>query len=199
MPAADFTPYYQPSGTGADGTKFDNALAYLQSIINGIDQNNFAAGKILDPAKLQQSGASVGEALIWNGTDWDNAKPPGYEWGTTAWSGTTNITGTTSGAPTTVVTAPAITFDGAPVIVEFQAAWYKIGTTSINVGLYLDGTYQGRLGFAQAAFTPAGLSAARVTPSAGSHTYSVRAFVDAGTGEVGADASLPGFIRVTKV
>lgn len=86
MPAADFTPYYQPSGTGADGTKFDNALAYLQSIINGIDQNNFAAGKILDLTKLMQGGASAKQLLLWDGTNW--APAGGYTAYTPTWTAT---------------------------------------------------------------------------------------------------------------
>lgn len=68
MPAADLTPYYQPPGTGADGTKFDNALAYLQTIVNGLDQNNFAAGKIFDPSKLMQNAAVDGDPLVWDNT-----------------------------------------------------------------------------------------------------------------------------------
>lgn len=45
-----------------------NAIA---TILNGnLDTANWATGKIFAPAKITQSGASVGMALIWNGTDW---------------------------------------------------------------------------------------------------------------------------------
>src|SRR4051812_48824959 len=66
MPAADFSPYLQPSGTGADGTKFDNALNYLQGLLNGLDNNNFAAGKIFDLLKLMQNAAVDGDSLVYS-------------------------------------------------------------------------------------------------------------------------------------
>lgn len=70
MPAIDLTPYYQPPASTSDGTKYDNALALIQSTLNGIDNNNFAAGKIFDLAKLMQGGGTLGQGLVWNGTDW---------------------------------------------------------------------------------------------------------------------------------
>lgn len=43
----------------------------LQSVINGgLDNNNFAAGKIFDNTKIMQGGALTGQGLIWNGTSW---------------------------------------------------------------------------------------------------------------------------------
>jgi hypothetical protein len=45
VPSTDFTPYYQPQTSTSDGSKFDNMLAYLQTILNGLDQGNFAAGQ----------------------------------------------------------------------------------------------------------------------------------------------------------
>jgi hypothetical protein len=77
VPSVDLTPYYQPPASTSDGTKFDNALALIQATLNGLDQNNFASGKIFDPAKLQQSSATTGQALVWNGTTWAPATTGG--------------------------------------------------------------------------------------------------------------------------
>jgi hypothetical protein len=66
VPTVDLTSFYQPQGSTSDGTKFDNMLANLQSVINGLDASNFAAGKIFDPAKLLQNAAADGDGLVWD-------------------------------------------------------------------------------------------------------------------------------------
>jgi hypothetical protein len=69
--------------------------------------------------------------------------------------------------------------------------------------LFDGATSLGYLAFSLAAHGPATVKR-RLTPSSGSHTYSVRAIVDAGTGRVQAGAggvgvNMPAFIRITKV
>lgn len=59
------------SGTLADATVIANNNSAIKAAINGgIDNNNFAAGKIFDPSKLMQNGATTGQALLWNGSNW---------------------------------------------------------------------------------------------------------------------------------
>jgi hypothetical protein len=43
-----------------------NNYSTIQGAVNGIDQLNFAPGKIFDPTKLMQLGATSGQALVWN-------------------------------------------------------------------------------------------------------------------------------------
>ena len=114
-----------------------------------------------------------------------------------------NITGTTSGSPTTGVTGNAITYDGAtPIRFEFFSNSVAIGTTNINVGFYEDGSYVSNLGVINTTYYIPWSASHRRTPTAGSHTGSIRAWVNAGTGSIGAGtgsgSNAPAFIRVTR-
>jgi hypothetical protein len=43
----------------------------LQTLLNGgLDTSNWASGKIFDPAKIMQSGASTGQVMEWDGANW---------------------------------------------------------------------------------------------------------------------------------
>jgi hypothetical protein len=118
------------------------------------------------------------------------------------------ITATTEATANTVVTAASITLDGATSIcVRFASYRVDRGTTFLVLVLYdAVGTGAaaslGRIGVCDADLQP--FSAERFfTPRAGVHTFSVRAFVDAGTGAVQADTGgsgkgMPAYIRVTR-
>lgn len=140
--------------------------------------------------------------------------PPGYELGKTAFTSTVVISSTTEATPTTVVTAPSITFDGTPVILEFWAPQLNSPTTAAgntsNLSFYEGATELGQ--FAQVITQVASQSTLLVpvgryefTPAAGSHTYSVGAWCSGSTtsasvvaGAGGTGTRLPGFIRVVK-
>lgn len=121
-------------------------------------------------------------------------------------------TNTVEASADTVVTAGAVTFDGSTIaIIEFFALnarpAFDAAGRSITFWLFQDGSSIGSIGFistpaASANNVPVHISR-RMTPSAGSHTYSIRCTVNAGTGLVsastgGAGAALPGFIRITR-
>lgn len=112
----------------------------------------------------------------------------------------------------TVVTASAVTFDGVtPVNIEFfspSIVWG--GTVTGGIDLYDGSTNIGRLfdasivtGTASGA-TGGGVFRRRLTPTAGSHTYSARIWNTvasnflAGGGVGGANTMLPGHIRITR-
>lgn len=147
---------------------------------------------------------TAGQVL--GGTGPSYSLPPGYEYAYTEFTSAVSITATTEGTANTVVTASAVTFDGSTVVlIEFSAPSVKAGTGNIIMCLFEDGTAIGNIGFNDNAgkFVPMRLGRRR-TPANGSRTYSVRAFVDAGTGSVtggagGAGANVPGWIRITKV
>jgi hypothetical protein len=121
----------------------------------------------------------------------------------------TVITATVEASANTVVSIPATVFTATPITVEFFSA--QVAPDSAAAGRYVliflfqDGASIGRLasvGTPSAGFmtTPVYLSR-KLTPTAGSHTYSVRAIVNAGTGHIygglgGAGNIAPGFIRV---
>ena len=121
----------------------------------------------------------------------------------------TTVTATTEAAANVVVTAPALTFDGAtPILVTFYSPFVRNpsagGTTQI---VLFDGATP--IGIMTQVWNSAAQSdvalhaVRRLTPSAGSHTYSARAFVTgSGSGQIfsnvgGAGLPVPGFLRIT--
>lgn len=201
MPAVDLSPYLQPSGTGADGTKFDNALNYLQTILNGLDKNNLAAAAGILASQL--ADPTTGKVLGSSGGACAAVFPPGYELAYVEFTATVNVTAVTSGTANSVVSAGSVAYDGTPIIIEFFAMSLDKGTSQINVELYDGATSLGRFAAPQQAQGGPALFRRKITPTAGAHTFSAAAYVDAGTGHVfagvgGASTNGPGYIRVTK-
>jgi Pectate lyase superfamily protein len=138
---------------------------------------------------------------------------PGKEVGYDPITATVNVTGTVPTAPTTIITCPARTFDGLPVLLEFFSPRVvtpnNVAGANIHIGLYESGNLIAELGQLQtpaaATLTAPFPAALRFTPSAGSHTYTIGAWVTsttgtpavtAGTGAGGSNA--PTFARWTK-
>jgi len=127
-------------------------------------------------------------------------------------SGTINITATAEGSADTLITAGAVSYDGATVIcLEFFApSATSQATAGNNLIFYLyDGASS--VGIIAQYTNPAGATnrrgvyaKVRLTPSNASHTYSIRATTSAGTGNVfngaggSAGAYWPMFIRQTR-
>lgn len=123
-----------------------------------------------------------------------------------------NVTVTTEAGASTIVSAPALVFDGlTPVIVTaFCPYWLS---PAVN-GAYLMGeifdSVTGALGYGGLIATPSASTTGltfrtirRITPAAGSHIFSLRAWVSSGTGVYasgpgGAGHYVPGFIRVSR-
>lgn len=122
------------------------------------------------------------------------------------------VTGTTEGGATTIVTAGAFTPDGTSAyLVEFYACEARPNGAAggtLTVYLYLDGSSIGRIcgvvdPAAASMFVPL-YGARRLIPSNASHTFSVRAADNAGSGRIdgGAGGSgnlMPGYIMVTRL
>ena len=124
----------------------------------------------------------------------------------------TTIAGTTEPTATIVVASAAVTLDGSTAItVEFFAPRVEpnIGVNNtVYIALFDGSTSIGNMCSIQ---TPAGSPGAlgmpvrlerKLTPSAGAHTYSFRAYANAGgfvyANVGGAGAYVPGFIRVRR-
>lgn len=147
-------------------------------------------------------------ASVWNTEHVDNMnylKEVAY----TQFTSPPNITATTEATANSIVSAGAITFENVPHLIEFKAPWIQpgaVGGDGIIMVLY-DGTSIGRLDLFEADSALRQVpyyTCHRLTPTAASHTYSVRAFVPSGTGTVGAGTGgsgnyMPGFIRITRV
>ena len=125
-----------------------------------------------------------------------------------------NITDTAENTATALISPGAITFDGGPVMVEFfavvQSDTNALGDNVI-ISLFEGATQITRLAVQRAEIiTSADLHTMvgryRFTPTAGSHTYKLTAFVPntGGTpqlvaGNGGTNGNPPAFIRFTKV
>jgi len=127
-------------------------------------------------------------------------------------AGDSSITQTAEASAETIVTATEVTFDGStPVLIEFfapQARPDAAVNRQLNVWLYDGSSSIGRMGIMTYpggtghVYVPLHL-VRRLTPSAAAHTYSVRATVSGGTGQITAGAggsgnAMPIYIRVSR-
>ena len=130
-------------------------------------------------------------------------------------TGTSTITATADGnsGGTAVIYGNAVTYDGSTrVKIEFYAPYlqYNVAGQSILVNLYDGTTDLGRLcNMGPPSATATDLAPAKgeryLTPSAGSHTYHIRAWKSSASGTAivgggagGASAYMPAFMRITK-
>ena len=137
----------------------------------------------------------------------------GFEINYTEKTSATFITSTNPAAPTTILSPGAITFDGGPVLVTFFSGDVRPPNFSgeqISICLYEGATEVARIAFFEtnSATQPilSILGQYRFTPTAGSHTYTIGAFVSTNSGSPfvdggpgGAGNPPPCFVRFTKV
>jgi hypothetical protein len=100
----------------------------------------------------------------------------------------TNITATTQPTAQTVLAAPAVVYDGRPVMLEFACTQVLISVTAggfMVVNLWDGSTDLGFWAQEQPGITGTLMKGMtlrrRITPTAGSHTFSVRAWVSSGS------------------
>jgi len=112
-----------------------------------------------------------------------------------------NVTATTEATANTIITGASVAYSGSQiVIIEFFADGVQKGSTVIQIVVYDGASSIGRIGVSTTTSTVYGVR--RITPSNASHTYSIRAFVDAGTGVIFAGAggngnTAPAFLRIS--
>jgi len=122
-----------------------------------------------------------------------------------------SITATTEGTANTLVTGASVAYDGSTVVmIQFYCPYITPASTngaSVIVQVNEGSTV---LGYICSVLVPTGAQMnipgngfMRLTPSAASHTYSIRAFRGTGNGTVGAGAGgagayRPGFMRIIK-
>lgn len=159
-------------------------------------------GKVLTAASAQSLGVAY-------------QYPPGYEIGYTEITSNANITDTSESTATALISPGALTFDGGPVLFEFFCAEVLPDTGAngnVTVFTLFEGSTQiGRIGAVKTVATLARNVVPvtchyRFTPTAGSHTYKLCAFVSSTTGTpaIGAGAGgtstyVPAFVRFIKV
>lgn len=122
------------------------------------------------------------------------------------------ITATTDATAQTVVSSGAITYEAVPHLIEFFSPFVlpdsAAASREVWLNLYDGATDLGRLGRvrspAAAIMSAPATLPRRLTPTAASHTYIIKAWVNAGTGTVaagvgGTATTLPGFIRIRRI
>lgn len=166
--------------------------------------------------KLRDSlsfGLYAGESLtlLYDGTSWNeidrNAKLVVSH---TEITSSVNITATTIGTANTVITASAITLDGATSF-DFEMGSPTVDTPNVTNGsvtfvLYEDGANRGKIldvTEVQNTRVGAGVAKIRFVPTNASHTYTLRAYVNGGTGVVQAGAGTtstyaPAYLRISR-
>jgi hypothetical protein len=158
------------------------------------------------------AGGAAGAPLVKNSAgDYDTkwGTQPGQELAYAEVMTNVNVTATAYATADVLITAPAVTFDGGPVVIEYFApAATTAPAGQIGVALWDGSTDIGIVAQRQASGTGAQRTEVfvrrRLSPSAGAHTFSVRAVVAGGTAVVGggvggASALTPAFIRITRV
>jgi hypothetical protein len=151
--------------------------------------------------------ASSSSAGVWK-------YPPGFEFGYDEITSGVNITGTTAATATTIITCAAHTFDGAAVLVEFYSPQVALDTgaagDTLGIDLWEGASDLGGFSFLRSVITASQNYATvrathRFTPSAGSHTYLLKAYASSTTGTPsinggagGAGINFSAFVRFTK-
>lgn len=155
-------------------------------------------------------GGTVGQVLAAvDTTHTQFAYPPGYEYDYHEFTSPTTISSTTEAGAFQIRDAAAITFDGATaVMIEFYAPYFTTATSGDQLVLCLyDGSSSiGLIGSGQATtgYSNEIYVRRRITPSAATHTYSIRGYrvgtsnITVGAGLGGVGAYEPGFIKITK-
>jgi len=116
-----------------------------------------------------------------------------------------SVTATVEASADTIVSAGAFTYDGSTtVLIEFYCPKVQFGNTWTRAVLFDGSSAIGWMAEVRDT-SPSVYAARQLTPSAASHTYSIRAYKDFATaatwtaGLGGAGAFMPGFIRITRV
>ncbi len=190
--------YVDASNPGNSGGK--GHLTTATAVNTPADLAPGANGTILSADSSQSTG------LVYIG----NA---GFEIGYDQITSNVNVGGTTFGTASTVITCAAHTFDGSPVLLTvFTPSLVPPSPASASIQVHLSesGSDLAVLGFLSNAgstgqvVVPATMQY-RFTPSAGSHTYLIVAFVSVNTGTprvvagaAGAANNVPAFARFTK-
>jgi hypothetical protein len=155
------------------------------------------------------SPGADGNVLTASGGVWVSAAPanPVAELDYAQITAPGTITGTSIGTATTILSGNAVTYSGTQRVrieVFIPAITQATGGTSVVVNLYDNGTRSALMCNPIAPYSAPLYFVWYETPSAATHTFSVRAFSTAGTGTwqaglpFGASAP-PAFIRITKV
>lgn len=188
----------KPSGIVSGEVPVWNGTTWVRSSVTRINT--------VRPQDLTQDAATTGQRMMWNGTTW---VPASFELAYTEFTANVLCTATTEATANTVVSASAVTFDGSTaVVIEFFASDYDATDAPVFELFLYDGASSIGKVHRRHVTTANSMGAItvsrRLTPSAASHTYSIRGSVSSGSGVSvkagagGSGAVVPGYIRITR-
>lgn len=198
-------------GTGSaviNNIKFTQQMSHPASPSAGSEVLYVVSGSSHGGLYLKDSGGRVIGPFI---TGTSASVSPGYEYDYVESTTPLSVTATSEGTAQTFISGGSVSYDGSTKIcIEFFAPRIK---PDANAGRYIvvivleDSTVLGQ--FALLRTPAAGTDDKPVlvrrfrTPSAGSHAYTVKAWVSAGTGSIdvgagGAGTDIPAYLRITK-
>jgi hypothetical protein len=219
---ADSSAAHAASAISADSTTLVGTGTDVQAVLEELD--NGIADHIADSSDAHDASAiSVADSAgIVTATDVEAAiaelMQRGRQLSYVEHTSSVNLTATTEAGANTIVTAAACVLDGSTVVeVEYFCAAFASPGGGANrfaiANLFdaVDGGAAASLGFMADVFSSASsqvvvpcLVRRRLTPASGSHVFSIRGHVTAGTGVANAGAGgagnfMPGYIRVTRL
>ena len=172
--------------------------------------NNGTTANALNLRDSANFGIYAGESVtfVYNGTYWvETSRNVKTVLSYAEITSNVSITATSEATANSVVSASAITFDGAtPILMEFFSAYASPGGATSLYGVWKDGSTS--LGYAAANISGSTTyipwyARRRLTPTNASHTYSIAAFVGSGTGTITANVAgtgtpPPAFIQISR-
>lgn len=165
------------------------------------------------PTRLASAGATTKWLRGANAASPTWEFPPGYELGYDQITGNVTVSATTSAGATSVIAGSSYTYENVPYVFEFFSPSVNTPAASpgfIIIGLFEDGTSVGNIATIYSQLNTANIrvpvtAQLRRTPSAGAHTYAIKAYRDGGAstativaGAAGADTAVPAFLRIRK-
>lgn len=201
--ALDLSTYKPVPNTLGDASQIAGGFTTIESYVNGG----------LPASSIAQSGATTGQALVWNGTMWapGTISVPSVGGAELDYKQVTAnsaaISATTEATAVAIVTGNSVAYDGTRVKLEFFCASVWANPSALVTCVYYrDATVMGQTKHNMTGSGGFGVEVVGVlfdTPAAGAHTYKVGAYVgaNAATFQAGAGGSgvlLPAYLRVTK-
>jgi hypothetical protein len=208
----DFAVLYalQYGGRGSyewtDEAEIDPGGGSIEAGATGVRFRNRTAGSVATVSARIAPPAQPVLMLGYTGTVVISGVSPGAELAYQEQPNTVVFFAQTEATASVLVTAPPIVCDGTtPIKIEFFAPAITNTSSTDNLALYQDGVSIGQIynSSVLARGWPGVIAARRFVPVAGSHTYSIRAWVtDAAGGTLlagagGAGALMPAFILIT--
>lgn len=193
-----------PLGTGGGGTSVATDTIWDAA-------GDLAVGSGADTAARLAIGSTNGMVVqrVSGAVAW--AIPAGYEYDYVQITSNVSITATSEATANTCITGSAVTYDGSttvyvevfcpalapdPTATRSLTVWLYDGSSSIGAFANVYSQHNNSNTYPLHGFR-------KLTPSAASHTYSIRCSVSAGTGTFSANTGgtgvyIPAFLRITK-